>query len=100
MAKRDINMLEGSIVKGLVSLAIPIMMMNLLASLFNIIDMRVLKLYDTDGLSVGAVGACGSLITLISNLVVGIATGANVLVAGSAVYKAADIPARIRELRG
>ena len=79
--KRDVNMLEGSIIKGLVSLAIPIMMMNLLASLFNIIDMRVLKLYDTDGLSVGAVGACGSLITLISNLVVGIATGANVLVA-------------------
>ena len=26
--------------------------------------------------------------------------GANVLVAGSAVYKAADIPVRIRELRG
>ena len=26
--------------------------------------------------------------------------GANVLVAGSAVYKAADIPGRIRELRG
>ena len=26
--------------------------------------------------------------------------GANVLVAGSAVYKAADIPARIAELRG
>ena len=26
--------------------------------------------------------------------------GANVLVAGSAVYKAADIPARIQELRG
>lgn len=81
MAKRDINMLEGSIVKGLVSLAIPIMMTSILASLFNIVDMRVLKMYDTDGLSVGAVGACGSLITLISNLVVGIATGANVLVA-------------------
>lgn len=29
-----------------------------------------------------------------------IASGANVLVAGSAVYKAADIPARIAELRG
>ena len=29
-----------------------------------------------------------------------IANGANVLVAGSAVYKAADIPARIAELRG
>ena len=29
-----------------------------------------------------------------------IEAGANVLVAGSAVYKAADIPAKIRELRG
>ena len=29
-----------------------------------------------------------------------VASGANVLVAGSAVYKAEDIPARIRELRG
>ena len=29
-----------------------------------------------------------------------IASGANVLVAGSAVYKAADIPQRIKELRG
>ena len=28
------------------------------------------------------------------------AAGANVLVAGSAVYRAADIPGRIRELRG
>ena len=31
---------------------------------------------------------------------VAIAAGANVLVAGSAVYKAADIPARIAALRG
>ena len=29
-----------------------------------------------------------------------IEAGANVLVAGSAVYKAADIPAKIKELRG
>ena len=31
---------------------------------------------------------------------VAVAAGANVLVAGSAVYKAADLPGRIRELRG
>lgn len=81
MAKRDVNMLSGSIIKGLITIAIPIMMMNVLASLFNIIDMRVLKTYDTDGMSVGAVGVCGTLITLITNLVIGIATGANVTVA-------------------
>ena len=31
---------------------------------------------------------------------IAVESGANVLVAGSSVYKAADIPGRIRELRG
>ena len=80
LRRKDVNMLEGSIVKGLLTIAIPIMVMNVLSSLFNIIDMRMLKAYDT-GLSVGAVGVCGTPITFISNLVVGVATGANVVVA-------------------
>ena len=80
MRRKDINMLSGSIVKGILAIAFPIMIMNVLTSLFNIIDMRMLKAYDT-GLSVGAVGVCGTPITFISNLVVGVATGANVLVA-------------------
>ena len=74
-------MLSGSIVKGILTIAFPIMIMNVLQSLFNIVDMTVLKTYDTDGMSVGAVGACGTLITLITNLVIGISTGANVVVA-------------------
>lgn len=81
MFKKNVNMLSGSIVKGLLTIAFPIMIMNVLQSLFNIVDMTVLKTYDTDGMSVGAVGACGTLITLITNLVIGIATGANVVVA-------------------
>lgn len=32
-------------------------------------------------MSVGVVGACGTLLTLISNLVIGVATGANAVVA-------------------
>jgi len=80
MLRKDVNMLSGSIVKGLLAIAFPIMVMNVLTSLFNIIDMRMLKAYDT-GLSVGAVGVCGTPITFISNLVVGVATGANVQVA-------------------
>lgn len=81
LRRKDVDMLSGSIVKGLLTIAFPIMIMNVLQSLFNIVDMTVLKTYDTDGMSVGAVGACGTLITLISNLVIGIATGANVVVA-------------------
>lgn len=81
MRKREVNMLEGSIAKGLLSISIPIMIMNVLQSLFNIIDMTVLKSYDQSGVAVGAVGVCGTLITLITGLVIGISAGANVVVA-------------------
>ena len=82
MRRKDVDMLSGSIVKGLFVISIPIMVMNVLQSLFNIIDMTILKTYDTDGgIAVGAVGVCGTLITLITGLVIGVATGANVVIA-------------------
>lgn len=74
-------MLSGSIVKGLFQISIPIMIMNVLQSLFNIIDMTVLKNFGSDELAVGAVGVCGTLITLITGLLIGISAGANVVVA-------------------
>lgn len=80
--KNDVDMLSGSIVKGLITIAIPIMIMNVLQSLFSIADMTVLKMYDTDGgYSVGAVGACGMLISLITGLLIGVSAGANVTIA-------------------
>ncbi len=82
MKKTDVNMLSGSIVKGLLSISIPVMIMNVVQSLFNIIDMTILKTYDTGGgIAVGAVGVCGTLITLITGLVIGISSGANVVIA-------------------
>ena len=82
MRRKDINMLEGSIFKGPFVIAIPIMVMNVLQSLFNIIDMTILKEFGPgDGVTVGAVGVCSSLITLITVLVTGISTGANVTIA-------------------
>ena len=82
MRKKDVNMLSGSITKGLLTISIPVMVMNVVQSMFNILDMTILKSFDTDGMAVGAVGACGSLITLITGLVIGISAGANVVVAG------------------
>lgn len=82
MRRKDVNMLSGSIFKGLFVISIPIMVMNVLQSLFNIIDMAILKAYDTGGgIAVGAVGVCGTLITLITGLVIGVSTGANAIVA-------------------
>lgn len=81
MLRRDVNMLSGSITKGLLTIALPIMIMNVVQSLYNIIDMTVLKNFGDDELAVGAVGACGTLITLITCLFVGCSAGANVTVA-------------------
>lgn len=81
MKSKDVNMLSGSITKGLLTISLPVMVMNVLQSLFSVVDMSVLKTYDTSGTAVGAVGVCGVLITLITGLVVGIASGANVAIA-------------------
>lgn len=81
MRKNDVNMLSGSIVKGLLSISIPVMLMNVVQSLFNIVDMTILKTYTVNSMAVGAVGVCGTLISLITGLVIGISTGANVVVA-------------------
>ena len=75
------NMLEGSIVKGLLAMALPTMLANVIQSMYSIVDMRVLKMFDPgDGLAIGAVSACGNLTSLITALVIGVATGSNVIV--------------------
>lgn len=78
---REVDMLSGSIYKGLLAISIPIMIMNVLQSLFGIVDMAILRVFDDGGTAVGAVGVCGSLITLITVLVIGVSTGANVVIA-------------------
>ena len=59
----------------------PVMITNVIQSLFNIVDMMVLKAFDTDGMAVGAVGVCGALTGLISLLLAGLASDANVVIA-------------------
>lgn len=80
MRSKNVNMLSGSITKGLLQMAIPIMIMNVMQSMFNIIDMTALE-YFSDDSSVGAVGVCGTLISLCTSLLIGLSAGANVVVA-------------------
>lgn len=80
MKNNKVDMLSGSITKGLLSMTIPIMIMNVMQSLFNIIDMTTLRYLSVES-AVGAVGACGTLITLCTSLLIGISAGANVVVA-------------------
>ena len=80
MKKSNVDMLSGSISKGLLALAVPIMIMNVMQNLFNVIDMSALR-HFADDMAVGAVGTCGSLIVLCTSLMIGLAAGANVVVA-------------------
>ena len=80
MKNDKVNMLSGSIVKGLIAMTIPIMIMNVAQVLFNIVDMTVLRIFGKES-GVGAVGACGTLITLTTSLLIGLAAGANVVIA-------------------
>lgn len=79
LGKKDVDMLNGPIVKGLLTIALPIMIMNVIQSMFNIIDMTILKNFGHNG-SVGAVGVCSYLISLVTGLLVGCSAGANVVI--------------------
>lgn len=78
--KNNVNMLQGSIYKGLLAMTMPIMLMNVMQRMFNVIDMTVLGKF-ADDTAVGAVGACGSLTGLCTSLFIGISVGANVVIA-------------------
>ncbi len=77
---KNVDMLSGSITKGLLTMIVPIMIMNVSQSLFNILDMSLLKVFGFSS-AVGAVGASSTLISLCTNLLIGLAAGANVIVA-------------------
>ena len=80
MSRRNVNMLSGSVTRGLISMILPIMISNVMQSVFSAIDMTVLKRYSND-LAVGAVGACSNLISLSTALLLGISIGSNMVVA-------------------
>ena len=89
--RKEVDMLNGSITKGLLSMMIPIMIMNVMQTMFSVIDMTVLGNLVDDN-AVGAVGACGMLITLCTSLLIGVSTGANVVVGLSAGTGGSTLP--------
>jgi len=80
MRNRQVNMLSGSITKGLITMTIPILIMNVMTNMFSVIDMTVLGRFANDT-AVGAVGACGMLISLCNGLLIGCSAGSNIIVA-------------------
>lgn len=73
------RLIQGSIFKTLVFFSLPMILSNTVNLLFHAADVAVLA-YFADSSAVAAVGACGSLITLMVSLFTGLSTGASVLV--------------------
>ena len=84
-AKRQLDMLHGSIWNKLPLFAFPVAATAILEQLFNASDIAVVGNFTGTGktVAVAAVGANSSIIALIVNLFVGIALGANVVIANA-----------------
>ena len=78
--KYQSNMLEGPLLSGVIAYTIPIILTSLLQLLFNAADLVIVGRF-CGSISVGAVGATGSLTSLMVNLFIGLSAGVSVSVA-------------------
>lgn len=83
--KHEIDMLHGSIWNKLPLFALPVAATAILEQLFHASDVAIVGNFtgDTRTVAVAAVGANGPIIGLIVNLFIGIALGANVVIANA-----------------
>jgi len=80
LRRRDVNLLEGPILKNVLLFAIPIMFSSILQLLFNAADVIVVGQFAGQT-ELAAVGSTGSTVNLIVNLCIGLSIGTNVVVA-------------------
>ncbi len=79
MAKTyKIDMTSGPILPKLLKLALPLMLSSVLQLLFNAADIVVVGNFASDQ-SLAAVGSTSALVNLMTNLFLGLSTGANIL---------------------
>ncbi len=76
--RTDIDMTSGAILPKLLKLSLPLMLSSVLQLLFNAADIIVVGNCASD-VSLAAVGSTSSLVNLMTNLFLGLSTGANVL---------------------
>lgn len=90
--QKPLDMLHGSIWNKLPLFALPVAATAILEQLFNASDVAVVGNFTGTGktIAVAAVGANSSIISLIVNLFVGIALGANVVIANAIGRKDKD----------
>ena len=79
-ATYEINMTEGPLLSKIIRFAVPLMLTSMMQLLYNAADVVVVGRFAGSE-ALAAVSSTGSLINLIVNLFIGLATGVNVLIA-------------------
>ena len=77
-AKHGIDMTSGAILPKILRFTLPLMLSSILQLLFNAADIIVVGNFASEN-SLAAVGSTTALINLMTNLFLGLSTGANVL---------------------
>ena len=80
--KKNINMLEGPLLKNIVLYTIPLILTGFLQLLFNAADLVIVGQF-CGSVSVAAVGATNSVTNLMVNMFLGLSAGAGVVMANS-----------------
>ncbi len=85
MKKRGVELLSGSLWRNVPKFAIPVALTGILEQLFNAADIAVVGRFtgDMGTVNMAAVGANSPIIGLILNLFIGVALGANVVIANA-----------------
>ncbi len=86
MARFEKNLSEGSVVKQLILFSLPVLISNIIQSLYSTVDMLVVGQFAGE-VSMSGVNIGGQVSFLITNMVFGLSVGATVLIGQ---YKGAD----------
>lgn len=77
---KKIEMTEGPLFGKILTFVFPLMITNLLQVLYNAADMMIVSLSNEPD-AVGAIGITGPFVNLVLNIIMGVATGSNVVIA-------------------
>lgn len=79
-SRKEVDMLHGPLAGKILVFALPLIASGILQQSFNAVDVAVIGHYDTSH-AIAAVGSNGPVISILVNFFLGIAVGANVVIA-------------------
>lgn len=94
MAKFENNLAEGNVVKKLILFSLPVLISNIIQSLYSTVDMLVVGQFANEA-AMSGVNIGGQVSFIITNMVFGLSVGATVLIGQ---YKGADNRQGIHEV--